>query len=51
MTVGELSSLSTLLKNEVLSPKAQKDIEKLLDTKAEEVIAAETKRYKQEKDS
>ena len=50
MTVEELSALSTLLRNEVLSDKAQASIEKLLNTKAEAVIAAETKRYKQEKD-
>ena len=49
MTVGELSALSTLLRNEVLSDKAQKAIGGLLEAKADEVITAETNRYKQEK--
>ena len=51
MTIEELSALSTLLKNEVLTPKAQKSIDGLLNAKAEEVIAGETKRYKQEKEA
>ena len=50
MTVSELSALSTLLRNEVLSEKAQTAISKLLSAKADEVIHEETKRYKQEKD-
>ena len=51
MTVGELSALSTLLRNEVLTDKAQKSIESLLNAKADEVIAKETERYKQEKEA
>ena len=51
MTVEELSALSTLLRNEVLSEKAQKSISSLLNTKADAVIAEETKRYKQEKEA
>ena len=51
MTVEELSALSTLLKNEVLTDKAQDAISKLLDAKADAVIEAETKRYKHEKQS